>query len=110
MKSKVFGTLDRAIGGIIFVLIFLAVYGKILSDFAQFYITGHTTHFLWFLGDIFVNQSQPNIPGPYSLMGFMVLVVVGYCNMIIWMRLLNTMGKPIYRFLSKYEIRRKSKK
>ncbi len=107
MKSKVFGIFDRALGGVAVSLIVLVAYGKILSDFAQFYITGHTTHFLWFLGDIFVNQSQPNILGSYSMMGFIALAVVGYCNMIIWMRLLNATGKPIYRFLSKYEIRRK---
>ena len=103
MKSKVFGTLDRAIGGIIFVLIFLAVYGKILSDFAQFYITGHTTHFLWVLGDM----GQTNSPGPYNLVGFIAIAVVGYSNLMIWNKLFTVTGKPIYRFLSKYEIRRK---
>src|SRR6266699_78200 len=40
---KVFGTLDRVIAGVVISLSFLVVYGKLLSDFAQFYITGHTT-------------------------------------------------------------------
>ncbi len=104
---KVFGVLDRVIGGIIISLIFLAIYGKILSDFAQLYITGHTTHFLWILGDI---ANSPQQPGPYSLMAFIFVAVIGYANMVIWLGYLKIaykLAKKLHRFLSKYEIRRK---
>src|SRR6266566_138214 len=97
---KVFGVLDRVIGGIIISLIFLAIYGKILSDFAQLYVTGHTTHFLWILGDI---ANSPQQPGPYSLMGFIFIAVVGYCNMVIWLRYFKIaykLAKKLHRFLS----------
>jgi len=110
MKSKVFGILDRALAGIAFIFTFLVIYGKLLSDFAQFYVTGHTTHFLWFLGDI---ANPPQTPGPYSLMGLIFVVVLGYANMILWLgtfKIAIKLIKKLRRSLSKYEIRRKQKK
>ena len=100
---KFFGKFDHIVSGIVVSLIFLVVYGKILSDFAQFYITGHTANFMWIAGDL----GQSNHPGSYSLTGFIWIAVLGYANMVIWLRLFKTVGGRVYHILSKYEIRRK---
>src|SRR5712692_10535208 len=101
MKMNLFGVFDRVLVGIILSLSYLIIYGKLLSDFAQFYVTGHTTHFIWFAGDL----GATNGPGAYSLEGFIFVVIVGWANMIIWMRLFDIATKLVKKVLSKYEIR-----
>ncbi len=83
-NRKVFGRLDKLALGIGVSLLVLVTYAKMLSDFAELYVTGHTKNFLWILGDIFVSPGNPNNPGPYSLMGLIMVAVLGWANMHIW--------------------------
>ena len=111
-RSKGVDEFDRLVGRSIIFLGMFAVMVKLTLDFIQLFVTGHTTNFLWVSGDLMANNNNGD-PTVWHIITFLFICATGMAVLGMMSVAFNTgyeyLGR-LYRFLSKYEIRKKDEK